>query len=238
MTPIAGAADDERNLERRCARRGGARDSWSTSGSSSTESTRSLRRRSRTRSSSSAVGELEADEVSASSPDAASMRAAAPCGRAIVTVRASSSSRSRSATSSSSRCRSISVTRAFDHLVQRLELAPTSGSPTRRGARSRSRRPPGQPSSDDRFLVLVGEVGAALLLGQVEVAVGDAAEHDRHAEERAHRRMAGREPDRARVRREVVQAQRRRVADQHAEDAAAAPAGRRSRRASRRRCRT
>ena len=63
---------------------------------------------------------------------------------------------------------------------------------------------------------------AALLLGQVEVAVGDAAQQDRHAEERAHRRMAGREADRARVLGQVVQAQRLRVADQHAEDAAPA----------------
>ena len=68
----------------------------------------------------------------------------------------------------------------------------------------------------------LGEVVAALLLGQVEVPVGDAAEHDRDAEERLHRRVVAREADRARVVGEVVQPQRARLADEDAEDPAAA----------------
>ena len=76
-------------------------------------------------------------------------------------------------------------------------------------------------SSVVELLVLVGERGAALLLGQVQVAVGDSAQEDRDAEERAHRRMVRREADRARVVREIVEAQRLRVLDQRAEDAAA-----------------
>ena len=68
------------------------------------------------------------------------------------------------------------------------------------------------------LLVLVGEVGAAGLLGEVEVPVGDAAQHDRDAEEGLHRRMVGREADRARVFGDLVQSQRLRVTDEHAED--------------------
>ena len=60
----------------------------------------------------------------------------------------------------------------------------------------------------DDLLVLLGEVLAARLLRQVEVPVGDAAQHDRDAEEAAHRRMVGREADRAWVAREVVETQR------------------------------
>jgi hypothetical protein len=44
----------------------------------------------------------------------------------------------------------------------------------------------------DEFLVLVGEVPAVELLGEVEIAVGDVTEQHRHAEERLHRRMARR----------------------------------------------
>ena len=73
-----------------------------------------------------------------------------------------------------------------------------------------------------QLLVLLAEVLAARLLGQVEVAVGDAAEQDRDAEEAAHRRVVAREADRARVVGDVVQAERARLADQHAEDAAPA----------------
>ena len=73
----------------------------------------------------------------------------------------------------------------------------------------------------DEFLVLVGEVAAALLLGQVEVAVRHSAQEDRDAEEAAHRRVAGRKSDRARILTEVVETQRTRVPNEHAEDAAA-----------------
>ena len=72
-----------------------------------------------------------------------------------------------------------------------------------------------------QLLVLVGEVEAAGLLGQVEVAVRDAAEDDRQAEERLHRRVVRWKAHRTRVVRDFVQPQRLRVADQDAEDAAA-----------------
>ena len=78
------------------------------------------------------------------------------------------------------------------------------------------------------LLVLRGEVGAAGLLGQVEVPVGDAPQHDRDAEKRLHRRVVAREADRARVLGDLVQPQRLRVPDQHAEDAAPARQRRRS----------
>ena len=45
----------------------------------------------------------------------------------------------------------------------------------------------------DEALVLLAELGLALLVGQVEVADRGAAAADRQAEERAHRRMVGRE---------------------------------------------
>ena len=74
----------------------------------------------------------------------------------------------------------------------------------------------------DELLVLLGKVLSPLLLGEVEVAVGDAAQQDRDAEEALHRRMPRWEPDRPRILGEVVQPQRRRVADQHPENPAAA----------------
>ena len=71
-----------------------------------------------------------------------------------------------------------------------------------------------------QLFVFVGEVEPVGLLGQVEVAVGDAAEDDRQAQERLHRRVALREAHRTRIVRELVQAQRLRVPDEDAEDAA------------------
>ena len=56
-------------------------------------------------------------------------------------------------------------------------------------------RPGGGGQPDGELLVDVGEHLAVGLVGQVEVAVDDAAEPDRHAEERRHRRVAGREPE-------------------------------------------
>jgi hypothetical protein len=73
----------------------------------------------------------------------------------------------------------------------------------------------------DELLILGVEVGTARLLGEVEVAVGDAAQPDRRAEERPHRRVVGGKPDRTGVLAEVVQPQGARVLDQHAEDATA-----------------
>ncbi len=69
------------------------------------------------------------------------------------------------------------------------------------------------------LLVLGREVLAVLSLGQIEVAVDDTAEPYRNAEERPHRRMVRREADRSGVRREIVEAERLRVSDQHTEDA-------------------
>ena len=70
-----------------------------------------------------------------------------------------------------------------------------------------------------QLLVLGREVRAARLLGEVEVAEGDAAEHDRHAEERPHRRVVRREAGRAGVLRDVVQPERPRFPDQRPEQA-------------------
>ena len=143
-----------------------------------------------------------------------------PAGSAITTSSASISSPSRVAIRSSSGPSSVSPASAL----------PTSVSDS--SWREPARRRLVQPCVLDRdrglggeqrdeLLVLGGEVLAALLLGQVQVPVGDAAEQDRHAEEGAHRRVVRREADRARVGGEVVQAERLRVADQDAEDPAA-----------------
>ncbi len=51
--------------------------------------------------------------------------------------------------------------------------------------------------------VLVAELGGALFLGQVEIADDTGPADDRHAQERMHRRMIGREPDRRRMPLEV-----------------------------------
>ena len=104
-------------------------------------------------------------------------------------------------------------------LVQRLELA----------------QPPGrafvQASVLDRnsglgceqlgqLRVLVGEVLSTLLLRQIEVSVRDSTKHDRHTEERLHRRVVLRKAHRAWIVCDVVEPQRLRVADQNAQDAA------------------
>jgi hypothetical protein len=90
------------------------------------------------------------------------------------------------------------------HLVQRLELTGPSG---RRLVKprvlDRNSRLPCEKAHD--FLVVLGEVCAALLLRQVEVAVRDAAEEHRHSEEGLHPGVVGREADRARVVVNVVQ---------------------------------
>ena len=70
-----------------------------------------------------------------------------------------------------------------------------------------------------QLLVLVGEVASADLLGQVQVSVGDAAKQDRNAEEALHRRMVSRKSNGARIVAELVEPQRLRVADEHAQDA-------------------
>ena len=87
------------------------------------------------------------------------------------------------------------------------------------GVGDRDRRPVGE--HDHRLLVLRGE-RAVVLLGQVEVPPRLALDQQRHAEERPHRRVRDREAVGPRVRAHVVQAQRMRVGDQHAEHAAPA----------------
>ena len=51
----------------------------------------------------------------------------------------------------------------------------------------------------DELFILHAERVAALLLGQIEVPVGDAAQEDRHAEEAVHRGVVRREAHRTRV---------------------------------------
>ena len=83
-------------------------------------------------------------------------------------------------------------------LVQRLELA--------RPGRRRLVEPgvldrDGGLGSQQRYqlLVILGEVLAALLLGQVEVSVGDVAQQDRHSQERPHLGVVRWEADRPRI---------------------------------------
>ena len=70
-------------------------------------------------------------------------------------------------------------------------------------------------------LVVVGEALATVLLGQVQPAEGLLPGPDRHPDEGPHRRMVRREPDRHRVLREIVQAQRFVVLDDHPQHPAA-----------------
>ena len=69
-----------------------------------------------------------------------------------------------------------------------------------------------------QIFVLIGEVTSALLLRQVQVPVRDTAKKNRNAEEALHRRMVGWKSYGARIVAEVVQPQRLRVADEHAEN--------------------
>ena len=78
------------------------------------------------------------------------------------------------------------------------------------------------PGREDhhRLLVALVEV-AVVLVGEVEIAEGRAADEDRDAEEAVHRRVLGREAVRARVLADVVHPQRLGVLDEQPEDAAA-----------------
>ena len=106
-------------------------------------------------------------------------------------------------------------------LVQRLELLrPALRCLVQPRVLDRHRRLSRQQT--DKILVFGIEVDATLLFGQVEVAVGDAAQHDRNAQERAHRRMVRRETNRTRVVAERAKTQRLDIADQHPEDPAPA----------------
>ena len=81
--------------------------------------------------------------------------------------------------------------------------------------------PAAAASACDEHLVGGGEVAAAELLGEVEVAEHGVADPDGHAEERPHRRVVGREPHRRLVGAEVGHPQRARVDDQLPEQALA-----------------
>ena len=110
----------------------------------------------------------------------------------------STSSRSRRATRSSSGSSSISDASAFPiSFSDSSWRRPAGRRLVQARVLDRDRRLGGEQAG--QLLVLVREVRAARLLGQVEVAVGDAAEHDRHAEERPHRRVVAGKADRARV---------------------------------------
>ena len=71
-------------------------------------------------------------------------------------------------------------------------------------------------------LVVLGELAAAGLLGQVEVAEHGAADPDRDPEEGGHRRVVRREPHRVRMRAEHGQPDRLRLLDEQAQDPLAA----------------
>jgi hypothetical protein len=73
---------------------------------------------------------------------------------------------------------------------------------------------------DQHRLVVLGELAAAALVGQVQVAEHLVADPDRDAEEAAHGRMPLGEAGRGGMRGDVGQAQRPRVVDQQAEQAA------------------
>jgi hypothetical protein len=70
-------------------------------------------------------------------------------------------------------------------------------------------------------LVILVEIGAGFLLRQVQVAVGDAPEQDRNAQEGVHRRMAGWEAGGAGVLIDPGQPDRSRIVDQRPEQALA-----------------
>ena len=74
---------------------------------------------------------------------------------------------------------------------------------------------------DQHRLVVLGEVAATALTGQVQVAEHLVADPHRHAEEAVHRRVPVREARRCRVRGDVGQPQRAGVVDEQAEQAAA-----------------
>ncbi len=73
--------------------------------------------------------------------------------------------------------------------------------------------------SDRDLLVRGGEVAAATLLGEVQIAEHAVLDAHRHAEEGAHRRVALREPEALRMAAQVAEPQGPRFADEHAENA-------------------
>ena len=116
----------------------------------------------------------------------------------------------------------MSVSSTTDRTVSCSDLELTR--PTRRrlvepGVLDRDRCLRGEER--DELLVVIGEV-APFFLGQIEVPVRHAPQQHRDAEERVHRWMTRREPDRAGIFSEVCEPQRPRLADEDAEDPAPA----------------
>ena len=74
----------------------------------------------------------------------------------------------------------------------------------------------------ERLLVFGGELRAVGLLGEVKVAVGQPADHDRRAQEGAHRGVPAGEPVGAGVAPDVVEAQWHGILDQRSQHAASA----------------
>ena len=80
-------------------------------------------------------------------------------------------------------------------------------------------RPGGGGQPDRELLIDVGEHLTVGLVGEVEVAVDDAAQSDRDPQERGHRRMPRREPEAVRMGVQIGEPQRFRLEDQQPEDA-------------------
>ena len=113
------------------------------------------------------------------------------------------------------------------HITGRLQppegllrlLAPALAGLIQPGVLNRDRRPIGKNHSS--LLVGLCEL-ATRLLGQVQVAPRLPADHDRHAQEAAHRRMPRREPVAARMLAHVGEAQRLRMLDQRTKNTSSA----------------
>ena len=132
-------------------------------------------------------------------PALAATTSSSPSRSMISTVRASTSARPRLTISSSTRSRSAHAADRVGDVARRLERAhrPLGLVPAALAALVQARvldRGAGPLGEDHcRLLVRLGELAAALLLGQVQVAPGPAADQDRDAQEAVHRRVARRE---------------------------------------------
>ena len=119
--------------------------------------------------------------------------------------------------------RPVQVHRGLERRRRARRWPPASAAPLAQavGARVVDDEAGGAGEGLDQLLVLLAELLAAALLGEVEVAEDRAPDAHRHPEEGRHRRVVGREADGPGVGREVDQAQARRVLDDDAEDAVA-----------------
>lgn len=85
--------------------------------------------------------------------------------------------------------------------------------------------PGGHGQGDRCGFILRGELGCAVLVGEVQIPVHLAADPHGHAQKRRHRRMTARKSVAVRALRQVGQAQRFRLDDQSAQNAPATRAG-------------